>query len=98
VVVSLLLVALVVASFGLGRLAGGNAAPAEASAAAGFARDMQTHHAQAVQMSMLVRDRTTDPDVRTLAYDIALTQQQQIGQMYAWLVRWGIPRPAPAPP
>ncbi|MEV4362501.1 DUF305 domain-containing protein [Nonomuraea sp. NPDC049625] len=64
--------------------------PADASVEAGFARDMQAHHAQAVQMALIVRDRTSDREVRTLAYDIATTQQQQIGQMYAWLDMWGL--------
>ncbi|MGW0194273.1 DUF305 domain-containing protein [Nonomuraea sp. NPDC003201] len=64
--------------------------PADTSVEAGFARDMQAHHAQAVQMALIVRDRTSDREVRTLAYDIATTQQQQIGQMYAWLDMWGL--------
>ena len=57
---------------------------------AGFARDMQTHHAQAVEMAFLVRDRTDDAEVRTVAYDIITSQQQQAGQMYGWLVQWGL--------
>ncbi|MCT9934494.1 DUF305 domain-containing protein [Planotetraspora sp. A-T 1434] len=73
-------------------------APADDSPEAGFARDMQTHHAQAVSMAMIVRDRTTDAEVRTLAYDIALTQQQQIGQMFAWLDMWGLSQTSLAPP
>ncbi|MBM6399799.1 DUF305 domain-containing protein [Phycicoccus sonneratiae] len=64
----------------------------EFGADAGFARDMQTHHLQAVDMAFLVRDRSTDEDVRTLAYDIATSQQQQAGQMYGWLVQWGLPQ------
>jgi uncharacterized protein (DUF305 family) len=64
--------------------------PADDSVDAGFTRDMQVHHGQAVQMSMVVRDNTDDPAVRTLAYDIATTQQQQIGQMFAWLDMWGL--------
>jgi uncharacterized protein (DUF305 family) len=63
--------------------------PGEDSVEASFARDMQQHHAQAVDMSVIVRDRTDDPATRTLAYDIMTTQQQQIGQMYAWLITWG---------
>lgn len=59
---------------------------------------MQTHHAQAVEMSMVVRDSTTDPAVRQLAYDVALGQQQQIGQMYGWLVGWGLPQTSAMPP
>ena len=42
------------------------------SAAAGFLRDMQVHHAQAVDMAMTIRDISDDPDLRRLAYDIAL--------------------------
>ncbi|UER55993.1 DUF305 domain-containing protein [Kineosporiaceae bacterium SCSIO 59966] len=71
--------------------------PADDSVEAGFARDMSTHHAQAVQMSVLVRERTQDPEVATLALDILLTQQQQIGQMYAWLDRWNLPRASSRP-
>ena len=61
------------------------------SVEAGFARDMVVHHAQAVQMSQLVRDRTDDETIRTLASDIAFTQQGQIGQMQGWLGVWGVP-------
>ncbi|MFC3689153.1 DUF305 domain-containing protein [Aquipuribacter hungaricus] len=66
------------------------AAPDEASLDAGFARDMQVHHGQAVEMSVLVRDRSDDPDVRGLALDILLTQQNQQGQMAGWLSTWGL--------
>jgi uncharacterized protein (DUF305 family) len=90
--------ALVVASFLGGRLlAPGEATPNTTSAEAGFARDMQVHHQQAVEMSMIVRDETHDPDIRLLAYDIALAQQQQAGQMYAWLTVWGLPQAASEP-
>jgi len=65
---------------------------------AGFARDMSTHHAQAVQMSFIVRDRTQDPDVRLLAYDIINTQSAQIGMMTAWLDEWGLPKTDPSGP
>ncbi|WP_019634485.1 DUF305 domain-containing protein [Actinomadura atramentaria] len=65
---------------------------------AGFARDMSTHHAQAVRMAMDIRDRTGDQAVRTLAYDIATTQSQQIGMMTAWLDEWGAPKTDPRGP
>jgi len=58
---------------------------------------MQTHHNQAVEMSMLVLDRTRDPQVRTLAGDILLTQQQQVGQMYGWLELWALPQTSTQP-
>ncbi|GAA2245562.1 DUF305 domain-containing protein [Herbiconiux moechotypicola] len=71
--------------------------PGDTSVEAGFARDMQQHHDQAVQMAMIVRDETDDPDVRQLAYDIATSQSQQSGQMYAWLNAWGLPQASSQP-
>ena len=69
---------------------GGEELPADDSVAAGFARDMKTHHDQAVEMSWIVRDRTDDELVRSLAYDIARTQENQSGQMAGWLASWGL--------
>ncbi|GAA2633222.1 DUF305 domain-containing protein [Actinomadura fulvescens] len=63
---------------------------------AGFARDMSTHHAQAVRMSFTVRDRTKDEATRLLAYDIINTQSAQIGMMTAWLDEWELPKTDPA--
>ncbi|MFW5472753.1 DUF305 domain-containing protein [Knoellia sp. CPCC 206450] len=72
--------------------------PLDGSAEAGFARDMQTHHAQAVQMSLIVAERTEDPAIRTFANDIATSQQQQAGQMFAWLQLWGLTPTGSQPP
>lgn len=71
--------------------------PSTDSAAAGFLRDMQVHHAQAVEMAMLVRDRTDDATVRQLGYDIAVTQATQSGTMYGLLEAWDLPQRAPQP-
>jgi uncharacterized protein (DUF305 family) len=65
--------------------------PGENSAEAGFARDMSVHHAQAVELSQIVLDKTEDPAIRNLASDISLTQQSQIGRMQGWLSLWGLP-------
>ncbi len=62
--------------------------PGNDSADAGFARDMSTHHAQAVAMAMLEVQNGSDPEIRALAGDIALTQQSQIGIMQTWLTNW----------
>lgn len=78
-------------------LAGWQRPPSEDSAEAGFARDMQVHHAQAVEMAFLLRDRTNDPVMRIIALDIITTQQQQIGQMYGWLRMWGLPQSSSQP-
>jgi uncharacterized protein (DUF305 family) len=74
------------------------AVPAEGSVEVGFARDMREHHAQAVTMSTLVRDATTDAEIRTLALDVLLTQQQQAGQLYGWISAWGLPQTSGDPP
>ncbi|MFI6812446.1 DUF305 domain-containing protein [Nonomuraea sp. NPDC050328] len=65
--------------------------PSDASAEAGFARDMGTHHGQAVEMSFLVYNRTQDADVRNLAFDIINTQATQRGRFTGWLEQWGLP-------
>ncbi|WP_157074452.1 DUF305 domain-containing protein [Janibacter corallicola] len=93
-----LLVALAIGLVGgilLGRSGEQAQTPADNSVAAGFARDMQTHHDQAVEMSWIVRSRTKDPAVRSLAYDIARTQESQSGQMAGWLQVWGLPPTGP---
>jgi len=93
IAVAVVAVPLVVAiAFLAGRVTASDPAPTDVSADAGFARDMQVHHEQAVEMSLIVRDRSTDPAIRLLAYDILRTQQQQIGQMYAWLELWHLPQ------
>ncbi|HEU4808954.1 MAG TPA: DUF305 domain-containing protein [Homoserinimonas sp.] len=89
---------LVAVSFAVGRFSVPvEATPTTNSAEAGFSRDMQTHHLQAVEMSLLVRDLTDDPEIRLLAYDIATAQAQQAGQMHAWLNVWGLPQAASEP-
>lgn len=82
----LLIVSLIVWTFAVGLLGywlGARQAPGpgEDSPEVGFARDMMLHHAQAVDMATLVRDRTDDPDMRQIALDMLLTQQGQIGRM-----------------
>ncbi|WP_442906780.1 DUF305 domain-containing protein [Kitasatospora sp. NBC_01246] len=74
------------------------AAPADDSPEAGFARDMATHHQQAVDLSFIVRDRTGDASVRTLAFDIINTQANQRGMMMGWLDQWGLPQHSAAKP
>ncbi|WP_032389778.1 DUF305 domain-containing protein [Rhodococcoides fascians] len=58
-----------------------------------FARMMYPHHAQAVDMADMVRDRTDNPDVVTLASAIQAAQQPEMDRMTAWLVEWGQPAP-----
>lgn len=65
--------------------------PGAESPEAGFARDMSEHHAQAVQMALFITDKTQNDDIRTVATDILLTQQSQIGIMRGWLDVWDAP-------
>ncbi len=64
--------------------------PGENSAEAGFLRDMITHHNQAVEMAMIIHDRTSNPALKSLATDMVLTQSSQIGMMQGWLNVWGV--------
>lgn len=62
--------------------------PGDASAEAGFARDMAVHHAQAVEMALLAYSTAEMPATRTMAYAVATSQQAQIGTMDTWLTDW----------
>jgi uncharacterized protein (DUF305 family) len=72
---------------------GGSSAKTSASSVdAGFARDMSTHHTQAVTMAGYERDNTTNPGLKVLAYDIETSQGFQLGEMQGWLDGWGLSR------
>ncbi|MGW4381351.1 DUF305 domain-containing protein [Kitasatospora sp. NPDC004531] len=73
-------------------------APGTDSAEAGFARDMAAHHQQAIDMSFIVRDRTQDQPVRTLAFDIINTQANQRGMLMGFLDQWGLTQAGPGKP
>lgn len=72
-------------------------APGDGSAEAGFARDMTTHHTQAVELALIAYPKATDPELRDVAYDIATGQQYQIGVMQRWLEEWGLNRNSSQP-
>lgn len=63
--------------------------PDEGSPEVTFARDMGGLHEQAVEMAFILRDRGEDEELRTIALDIILTQQAQMGMMQGWLAVWG---------
>jgi uncharacterized protein (DUF305 family) len=82
-------------AFAIGRFSTFGAAsvattPGNDSAEAGFARDMQVHHAQAIEMAMEIYRKTEDDELRVLSYDIATSQGGQRGEMFDWLVQWGL--------
>lgn len=96
------IVTIAAAAFAIGRFTAFDSTPAAqvplgSSPEAGFARDMQTHHQQAVQMAMIIYPKTTDPDLRAIAYDIATAQSAQVGQMQQWLLDWNLPAYSKAP-
>jgi uncharacterized protein (DUF305 family) len=82
----------------VGRTTAGSHSPGDSSAAAGFARDMTDHHAQAVDMATIIGQRTQSADIRSLATDIALTQTNQMGQMQGWLNQWNLSLGRTGPP
>jgi uncharacterized protein (DUF305 family) len=73
-------------ALGIGR----TAEPAADSVDAGFSRDMARHHLQGVEMANLVPERSEDPAVEMLAFDISATQTNQAGRMQGWLALWGL--------
>lgn len=89
-------VALIAIGFAVGSLVGRSqqpeiARPAADSVAVGFSQDMVVHHLQAVEMAATAYANSTDPAIRTLAYDILTGQQNQIGYMEGWLLLWDRP-------
>jgi uncharacterized protein (DUF305 family) len=96
VLVAVLVVAALAAAGTVGWLIGnndsGSSVPSESSVDAGFARDMSTHHTQAVDMAGYTRDNTGDPSIKILARDIETQQYFQIGEMQGWLDNWGLSR------
>lgn len=80
-------------AFAIGRFSLFSNGPSVPNAAdVGFARDMQVHHDQAVQMAMSIYRDTEDDEVRAISYDIATGQAAQRGEMFDWLVQWNLPQ------
>ncbi|HEY0448448.1 DUF305 domain-containing protein [Actinophytocola sp.] len=100
VLVAAMLVMLLVGAAGgvMITLSRGNATapPDTSSVDVGFAQDMRMHHLQAVTMAGIERDRTTDPVLRGIAFDIESTQLAQSSELAGWLTVWEQPDlPAP---
>jgi uncharacterized protein (DUF305 family) len=53
-----------------------------------FATNMIPHHQQAVEMSALVPERSTNPELIKLAADISAAQGPEIETMKVFLVQW----------
>ena len=76
--------------YGMGLLTPSLRAPGDTSPEAGFARDMSTHHAQAVEMAMIAYPKAQNTEVKATSYNIALGQQAEIGIMATWLKDWNL--------
>jgi uncharacterized protein (DUF305 family) len=60
-----------------------------------FIQGMIGHHAQAVEMVELLKQRTTNPDMQRLGLRIAVSQEDEIKMMQTWLQVRGQPLPDP---
>lgn len=89
VLVAVTALLMLVAGFAVGWVAGGSS-PGDDSVEAGFARDMQTHHQQAIDMAMYEWQNGSDPALVSIAYDIATSQSAEVGMYRSWLREWGV--------
>jgi uncharacterized protein (DUF305 family) len=76
----------------IGHHSGGSQSVSATSVDAGFARDMSTHHTQAITMAGYERDNTSNATLKLLAFDIETSQSVQLGDMQGWLDAWGLTR------
>jgi uncharacterized protein (DUF305 family) len=53
-----------------------------------FATDMIPHHEQAIELSALVPERSTNPELIALANQITAAQQPEINALRVFLVQW----------
>jgi uncharacterized protein (DUF305 family) len=100
--IAIVAVAALVVAVALGHLWGARgqssvSTPSTNSIDAGFARDMSTHHQQAITMAGYARDNTSDSGIKVLAFDIETSQLFQVGEMQGWLDTWGLARDNPTP-
>jgi len=93
IAIGLVALAVIAVGFAIGRFSLFDNGPAVPNAAdIGFARDMQVHHDQAVEMAMIAYQGSADDTVKALSYDIATGQAAQNGMMFEWLTQWGVPQ------
>lgn len=56
-----------------------------------FLEEMIVHHQGAIDMANLVLQKSSRPELRSLANDIIVAQTKEIDQMKQWQVQWGYP-------
>jgi len=69
--------------------------PGDGAVDVAFLQDMSTHHRQAVQMAVVERTRTVDPQLAQLSFDMETSQTMQVGTMEGWLRLWEQPTSPP---
>jgi uncharacterized protein (DUF305 family) len=69
--------------------------PAATAADIAFMQGMIHHHAQALDMTDLLKDRSSDPDMQKLALRIHVSQTDEIKMMQHWLEARGQEAPDP---
>ena len=60
-----------------------------------FMQGMIGHHAQAVEMVALIKDRTANPDMKRLGLRIQVSQDDEMNMMRTWLNERGQAIPGP---
>jgi len=65
--------------------------PGNESVDAGFLRDMNTHHAQAISMAHAAQENTENTSIKVFAYDLEYSQTSESGTMIGWLAMWDLP-------
>ncbi len=56
-----------------------------------FLQMMAPHHEQGLELVKLAQERATNPDLKTLAAAIEVTQASEMQTMVGWLTAWGQP-------
>ena len=84
-------IAIAVLAGGIGYVIGNNSAIVDPNATdVGFLQDMRYHHEQAVQMSLIYLELPdTNPEVRTIAREIIVGQELEVGRMIKLLRDFG---------
>lgn len=68
---------------------------AHTAADTAFMQGMIGHHAQALEMTELLKTRSENPDMKLLALRIEVSQTDEIRFMQRWLASRGLPVPGP---
>lgn len=78
-----------VAAAGTGVLQAQASGPPVTAADVRFMQEMTAHHRQAVEMTALLRARTRNPRLRSLAERIEISQADELAMMRRWLAKHG---------